>query len=434
MPKEEKTVFISYRRAASRYAARAIFQHLRQESYDVFMDVKSIASEDFARITLGEIAARAHFLVLLASGTVDLLEKPDDWLRIEIEHALKFKRNVIPILHSGYIFTEAEPHLTGKLRKLKKLNTLTVSNEYFEAAMDRLCSENLKIPVYGKLKSTAEEDCQEVEWNIETAAQEHAPSPEQLTAEDHFNKGYQKGVEGNFIGAIMEFSHTIQLDSQFSFAYAMRGAAYGKLGKPRKAISDLDKAIQLDPQDSVAYDNRGYVSYNLGEYRKAIQDYDKAIQLNPRDPVPYNNRGFVYYDLGEHRKAFQDHDKAIQLDSQNASAYSGRGTVYLLLGKHRKAIKDFDKAIKLDPRYATVYSNRGAAYGNLGKHRKAIEDYDKAIQLDPQEDSAYTGRGYAFYLLGEHRKAIKDFEKALKLNPDNIFAENKKELAEEALK
>ena len=72
MPEEHKTVFISYRRSVASFIARAIFQDLRANGYDVFMDVESIDSGLFNRIILNQIEARAHFLIILTPGTVKL--------------------------------------------------------------------------------------------------------------------------------------------------------------------------------------------------------------------------------------------------------------------------------------------------------------------------------------------------------------------------
>jgi hypothetical protein len=94
---DQKTVFISYRRSASRYIARSIFEHLQAHGYDVFLDVESIDAGDFERIILGQIQARAHFLIILSTGTVKRFEEKGDWLRREIEFALDLKRNVIPV-------------------------------------------------------------------------------------------------------------------------------------------------------------------------------------------------------------------------------------------------------------------------------------------------------------------------------------------------
>jgi len=65
------TVFISYRRSVSAYIARAIYYDLKQNGYDVFMDVESIDSGQFDTIILRQIEARAHFLIICTPGTFE---------------------------------------------------------------------------------------------------------------------------------------------------------------------------------------------------------------------------------------------------------------------------------------------------------------------------------------------------------------------------
>ena len=93
MADQEKTVFISYRRDVSAFLARAVFADLKEHGYDVFMDVESIDSGTFDTIILNQIAARAHFIVILAPGTLERLNESGDWLHKEIERALELERN-----------------------------------------------------------------------------------------------------------------------------------------------------------------------------------------------------------------------------------------------------------------------------------------------------------------------------------------------------
>src|SRR5678816_2895082 len=92
------TVFISYRRAVSSFIARAVFLDLRAHEYDVFMDVESIDAGHFETILMNQIAARAHFVLILTPGTLDRVNEPGDILRREIEQAMDLRRNIIPVL------------------------------------------------------------------------------------------------------------------------------------------------------------------------------------------------------------------------------------------------------------------------------------------------------------------------------------------------
>src|SRR3990172_3335787 len=120
MSDSDKTVFISYRRRVSSFIARSIFLDLRANGYDVFMDVESIDSGTFDTIILNQIAARAHFLIILTPGTLERCNESGDWLRLEIELALKLERNIVPIMTTEFNFDNLKSHLTGKLARLAR--------------------------------------------------------------------------------------------------------------------------------------------------------------------------------------------------------------------------------------------------------------------------------------------------------------------------
>lgn len=148
MGRIEKTVFISYRRTSVPWAL-AIFQNLTHHGYDVFFDYNGIASGDFERVILGNIKARAHFLVLLTPSSLERCGTPGDWLRREIEAALNMQRNVVPLMLEGFDFgtPEIASQLTGTLAALKHYNALPIPVAYFEESMDRLRNRYLNVPL-----------------------------------------------------------------------------------------------------------------------------------------------------------------------------------------------------------------------------------------------------------------------------------------------
>src|SRR5258707_9789317 len=73
---------------------------------------------------------------------------------------------------------------------------------------------------------------------------------------DDGNRGLQALDQGDFDGAITDFTHAIKygrLDGDDEeFAYANRGRAYLKKGDYSAAIDDLDRARQMKPDDTDA--------------------------------------------------------------------------------------------------------------------------------------------------------------------------------------
>ncbi|MBN1666442.1 MAG: TIR domain-containing protein [Anaerolineales bacterium] len=146
MGRIEKTIFICYRRNDLPWAL-AIYKDLTSSGYDVFFDFLSINSGDFEEIILGNIKARAHFIVLLTPTALDRCISPGDWVRLEIETAMDTKRNIIPLMFEGFDFRDVslKKSVHGKVSDLKRYNGLRMPFEYFDEAMIRLRERFLNI-------------------------------------------------------------------------------------------------------------------------------------------------------------------------------------------------------------------------------------------------------------------------------------------------
>ena len=90
------------------------------QGYDVFFDYLSIKSGDFEQIIIGNIKARAHFVVILIPSALERCNQPGDWLRREIETAIDEKRNIVPVMLENFDFGSP---LVFKALKLENLKT-----------------------------------------------------------------------------------------------------------------------------------------------------------------------------------------------------------------------------------------------------------------------------------------------------------------------
>ncbi len=173
---EQKTVFISYRREKSKHLARAIYQDLRMHGWDAFLDVTTIDAGDFDRIILNQIAARAHFILLVSPGALERCASPGDWLRREIEEAVRLDRNIVPVIEEGADFERELGHLPDALRAVvSRKNGLPLPHFFFEAAMEMLRTRFLKTPEYVRVQETPPADRAEVQRRIAAAAEAEAP-------------------------------------------------------------------------------------------------------------------------------------------------------------------------------------------------------------------------------------------------------------------
>ena len=237
--------------------------------------------------------------------------------------------------------------------------------------------------------------------------------------------------QGNFLmtigqigRAVEAYSHVIELNMCYAYAYNNRGVAYDKKDNIDFAIEDYTKAIELKPDEAVAYSNRGAAYIDKDEIDHAISDCNKAIDLNPDYAEVYYNRGLAYGIKGDFDRTIEDCNKAIELKPRFSLAYNNRGIAYRSKGDLDRAISDYTKAIELDPDYAETCYNRGNAYYSKGDLDRAISDYTKAIELDPDYAGAYNNRGNAYDSKGDLDRAISDYTKTIKLDPDSAVAYN----------
>ena len=380
MGRIEKTVFISYRRTNIPWAL-AIYQNLTAHGYDVFFDYDSIASGDFEQVILGNIRARAHFLVVLTPSALERCVSPDDWLRREIETALNEKRNIVPVFLEGFDFgsPSISKYLTGKLETLKKYNGQNVPAGFFDEAMGKIRDKFLNVPLDAVLHPVSATVQKEVKKQQISASEATQVKEKELTAQQWFEKGYKSTDSDEKIHC---YTEAIRIKPDYADAYNNRGVVHHDAkGDLNGAIKDYNEAIRLKPDDADAYYNRGIARKAKGDLDGAIKDYTEAIRIKPDHADAYNNRGIARYEKGDLDGAIKDYTEAIRLKPDYANAYMGRGSVRDNKGDLDRAIKDYNEAIRLKPDYANAYYNRAGIWKKKENYYVAIADYQKYLDL-----------------------------------------------------
>ncbi len=356
MERIEKTVFLSYRRTNFPWAL-AIFQDLTQHGYDVFFDYLGIASGDFESVILGNITARAHFLVLLTPSALERCDDSADWLRREIETALANQRNIVPLMLEGFDFgtPKIASQLTDKLAALKHYNGLSIPPEYFLEAMGRLRDKYLNVPLTAVMHPAFLSAQRAATEQKAAASAAPAVQEEELTAQQWFERGFAAA----------------DVDEQLRF---------------------YTEAIRLKPDYALAFNNRGVARNTKGDVDGALQDYTEAIRLKPDYATAFYNRGNVRSAKGANRGnvrrakgdlegALQDYSEALRLKPDYAEAFVGRGNVRRAKSDLEGALQDYSEALRLKPDYALAFHNRGLVRSAKGDKEDALQDFAEAIRL-----------------------------------------------------
>lgn len=240
-----------------------------------------------------------------------------------------------------------------------------------------------------------------------------------FSAKDYSQRGLLKLQEGNFDGAVQDFSQVLILNPTSSFAYVNRGVAKKKLGQFNEAIEDYTKAIQIDKNCSDAYLNRGLAYFHKNMNTQALEDYHIVIRLDP-SPIVFYNRGLVWARIKKFKEAIEDFNRSLQIDPQYRNAYIDRGLVYFQLKEFDLAKADYNQALLLDPKEYRSYLYRGVLKRNMGDLDGAIQDYDETIRLNPKAQDAYSNRANAKDIKGDYAGAISDFSTVFQHNPQEF--------------
>ncbi len=130
-------VFISYRRQGGEQTAKIICDRLVDSGYHVFYDVEALRSGAFNTKLYSVIDECRDVIVVLSQNSLDRCNDENDWVRLEITHALKAGKNVIPVFLRGFAFPEI---LAEDIAPLRYQNGLEANSEFFDAFITKLKS------------------------------------------------------------------------------------------------------------------------------------------------------------------------------------------------------------------------------------------------------------------------------------------------------
>jgi len=128
--RQKNLVFISYRRDQGSEVARIVQTEMGRRGISCFLDVENLGAEHFGNRLLNEIEAAPNFILILSPGSLDRCTHPEDWLRKEVAHALKTKRNIIPLVLNNFQFPDSDT-LPDNMKGVERHNGVSYSHNIF---------------------------------------------------------------------------------------------------------------------------------------------------------------------------------------------------------------------------------------------------------------------------------------------------------------
>lgn len=280
----------------------------------------------------------------------------------------------------------------------------------------------------------------------------------------YFNTGASAYAEGDYTGAIKNFSKSLEFRSGVSDNYLLcdiymsRALCRMALGS-KDALTDASEAVALKPEYAKTYYVRAMIYINIQQDAdKALLDIDSALSLKPGEPDFLFLKSTCYRMQKKPEEGLKIVNLILEADPGSVDAIRERGEVYLEMHNYETAVKDFQKILEIKPgefgslcnlasclcelqRFEEAHqtylkaieadsSQAYIIYNNIGyfinikekNYKKAIANFDKAIAQNPKFGYSYSNRGYARLMDGDRKGAMKDVNKSLELVPRNSYA------------
>lgn len=240
-------------------------------------------------------------------------------------------------------------------------------------------------------------------------------------------EGEKHYLERDDKAAIESYTKSIELCTNYAYAYYMRGAAHYKNNQLDKAVEDFCAAIKFDNATEIttfAYGMLGDVCCLKSNLNEAVTNYSLAIKADPECLANYVSRGSVYNVQGKFELGEKDYAQLAKLAPTNYLAYIGMGDSKKGRGQVIESLKDYSEAVRLHPTFFPARISRITAYVAVKDYKSALADFDEMARMSPTNAEVYANRSFIKFKLGRYEEGVADGWKALSLDSSSVVANN----------
>ena len=137
-------IFLSYRRSDGKLLARLLKESLEKRGYRVFLDMDELLDSVFDEHIIQAIQTAPIFLLLMTKQCFSRCSQPNDWVRMEIEYAVRAGKNIIPINPDNF-FTGFAKSMPSHLREVLSMHQYSVidTGQLYQVSIEKLVSDRI---------------------------------------------------------------------------------------------------------------------------------------------------------------------------------------------------------------------------------------------------------------------------------------------------
>lgn len=467
-------IFISYRRDDAAYVTGHINDLLRKEfgEESVFTDVDNIALGVDFRAVLDESVSQCQVLLAVIGDnwlTVrsrdgkPRLDDPADFVRIEIESALKRNIPVIPLLVSGATMP-LEEDLPGSLKDLAFRNGTQIRPAPdFNLDMDRLI-RNLRAYLQS-MRSDGGQEQPELDSILGDKTEQQPSQAEPELPQAAKTKRSDTAAGKMLVGEEERARKQVELGidhppSKKNRAtwislvaiVALAGAAWYYVDQNPEQLEAVLTVVQPsspEPEESLVTDEDAAAT--------PADDADSAADSGEATfgaPTSFSAVGAtdaeedLTADLIDDATTVDEVETSPELTAEPSSEFAADSTdetsdnfgvpdeagddaeANFMAGTAEEVAESdgtFDGEITLTPRTqrraeVSALLSEGVSLAAVGDHETAIERFGEALALDNEAPFLYKQRGASYQAIGQFEAAVRDYGEAILLNDEDLNA------------
>ena len=123
-------------------------------------------------------------------------------------------------------------------------------------------------------------------------------------------------------------SEILAADPEDRLALLARGSVYLKMNNAENAIDDFTRALEIDSNRSKAYHLRGLAREMAGDGEEALSDFNKAIETDPEYGAAYYSRATLLTRMGREDEATEDMKMVTHLTNLNIENFANDNNIW----------------------------------------------------------------------------------------------------------
>lgn len=249
-----------------------------------------------------------------------------------------------------------------------------------------------------------------------------------VAAYDYYLQGrnylYRPATQSSLNGAIQLFGNAIELDPEYSDAYAGLCESYLKqyietdtknwFAKAEKACQETLRFDLVTVEVRVALGN---LYRQSGQYDRSLLQLGFALAKEPNNIYALSALAQTNARSGNKEEAEKLFREAISVQPRSWRTQEDLGNFLFATGRPDEAIEYYQQAIELTPDNAAAYNNLGAALLMTNQFDAAADAWKKSLEIE-DNGSALSNAGTALFMAGKFDEAAAMYLRATKISKD----------------